>query len=129
MRESPRSYADDIRARPDSDLARLLALRPDLARPAPADVTGVAARAATLASTARAVDALDRRLLSVLEAAVLVHPPVTTDALGALLGDELDPTELEDALAELWDRALLWRDEPGLRPVSAVVDTLGPHPA
>lgn len=129
MRESPRSYADDIRARSDSDLARLLGLRPDLARPAPADVTGVAARAGTLASTARAVDAVDRRLLSVLEAAVLVRPPVTAEVLGALLGDALTPDELDQALADLWGRALLWRDEHGLRPVSAVVDTLGPHPA
>jgi hypothetical protein len=129
MRESPRSYADDIRARPDDDLARLLGLRPDLARPAPADVTGVAARAGTLASTARAVDALDRRLLSVLEAAVLVRPPVTSQALGDLLGDALSADEVDEALADLWRRALLWRDEHGLRPVSAVVDTLGPHPA
>jgi hypothetical protein len=129
MRESPRSYADDIRARSDEDLAHLLGLRPDLARPAPADVTGVAARAGTLASTARAVDALDRRLLSVLEAAVLVRPPVTAEALGTLLGDGLSAAELDEALTDLWARALLWRDEHGLRPVSAVVDTLGPHPA
>ena len=129
MHESPRSYADDIRARSDDELARLLSLRPDLARPAPSDVTGVAARAGTLASTARAVDALDRRLLSVLEAAVLARPPLTAEALGALLGDTLSPAELDDALSDLWHRALLWRDEHGLRPVSAVVDTLGPHPA
>ncbi|KAB7741397.1 hypothetical protein GA707_17770 [Nostocoides sp. F2B08] len=129
MRESPRSYADDLRARSDSDLARLLGLRPDLARPAPADVSGVAARAATLASTGRAVDALDRRLLSVLEAAVLVRPPVTAAALITLLGDTIGTRELEESLTDLWHRALLWRDEQGLRPVSAVLDTLGPHPA
>jgi hypothetical protein len=129
MRESARSYADDIRARSDSDLAALLLLRPDLARPAPADVSGVASRAGTLASTARAIDALDRRRLSVLEAAVLLRPPVTAAGLQTLLGDVLDQAELEDALGDLWRRGLLWRDEHGPRPVSAVVDTLGPYPA
>lgn len=129
MRESARSYADDIRARPDSDLVALLLLRPDLARPAPADVSGVAARAGTLASTARAIDALDRRRLSVLEAALLLRPPVTSDGLQTLLGDVVPAAELQEALDDLWQRGLLWRDEHGLRPVTAVVDTLGPYPA
>ncbi|MFN2319041.1 MAG: hypothetical protein ABR500_05110, partial [Dermatophilaceae bacterium] len=129
MQEPARSFADDIRARSDSDLATLLLLRPDLARPAPADVSGVAARAGTLASTARAIDALDRRQLSLLEAAVLLRPPVTVDGLQTLLGGVLDPAELEDALDDLWRRGLLWQDEEGPRPVSAVVDTLGPYPA
>jgi len=129
MRDAPRSFADDIRARSDDDLAALLLLRPDLARPTPADLTGVAARAGTLASTARAIDALDRRLLSVLEAAVLLHPPVTVENLADLLGAALAPADLESALDELWRRALLWRDEQGLRPVTAVLDTLGPYPS
>lgn len=129
MREPARSFADDVRARSDADLAALLLLRPDLARPAPADVGGVAARAATLASTARAIDALDRRRLSVLEAAVLLRPPVTVEGLQDLLGDALEPAELVDTVEDLWRRALLWRDEKGPRPVSAVIDTFGPYPA
>ena len=129
MREPARSYADDIRGRSDGDLAALLLLRPDLARPAPADVSGVAARAATLASTARALDALDRRQLSILEAAALLRPPVTVDGLRALLGETLPAAVVEDALEDLWRRALLWHDDHGLRPVSAVGDTLGAYPA
>ena len=129
MRGAARSYADDIRARSDAELAALLLHRPDLARPAPADVTGVAARAGTVASTGRAIDALDRRLLSVLEAAVLLQPPVTAEGLTTLLGGALSTTELESALDDLWGRALLWRDEQGLRPVTSVVDSFGPHPA
>lgn len=128
-RGAVRSFADDIRARSDAELAALLLRRPDLARPAPADVTGVAARAGTIASTARAVDALDRRLLSVLEAAVLLQPPVTVEALTALLGEALPRVQLEAVLDDLWARALMWRDEQGLRPVTAVLDALGPHPA
>ena len=129
MREPARSFADDIRARSDADLAALLLLRPDLARPAPADLGGVAARAATLASTARAVDALDRLKLSVLEASVLLRPPVTVEGLADLLGDVLSPADLAAAVDDLWRRGLLWRDEQGPRPVSAVVDTLAPSPA
>lgn len=129
MRGAARSYADDMRARSDAGLAALLLQRPDLARPAPADVTGVAARAGTIASTTRAIDALDRRLLSVLEAAVLLRPPVTAEALTALLGAVLSPAEIEAALEDLWGRALLWRDEAGLRPVTSAVDAFGPYPA
>lgn len=129
MPDAPRSYADDIRQRSDEDLAALLLLRPDLARPAPADLTGVAARAGTIASTSRATDALDRRLLSVLEAAALLRPPVTTEGLHTLLGDTIPEEEQEAALAELWRRGLLWRDEHGLRVVTAALEVLGPHPA
>lgn len=129
MPDAPRSFADDIRARSDADLAALLLLRPDLARPAPADLTGVAARASTLASTARAIDALDRQLLSVLEAAALVRRPVTVEGLGILLGETLTAADQEEALTDLWRRGLLWRDELGLRPVTAALDALGPYPA
>ncbi|MGC1208616.1 MAG: hypothetical protein WA880_11735, partial [Ornithinimicrobium sp.] len=48
-----RSLADDLRHRSDEDLALLLAARPDLARPAPNDITTLAARANTRASTER----------------------------------------------------------------------------
>lgn len=129
MRDAPRSFADDIRSRSDSELSALLLLRPDLARPAPSDLSGVAGRAGTIASTTRAIDALDRRLLSVLECCALLHPPVTVEGLTTLLGDALTPVELEGDLDSLWRRALLWRDADGLRPVTAVLDALGPYPA
>ncbi|MDO5503329.1 MAG: helicase-associated domain-containing protein [Actinomycetia bacterium] len=126
---SPRSFADDVRGRTDAELGALLLLRPDLARPAPADITGVAARAGTLASTARAVDSLDRQALSVLEAAALVRPPIEAAALQDLLGETLASSTLEAILESLWSRALLWRDGAGLRLVTAVHDALGPYPA
>ena len=129
MRDAPRSFADDIRGRSDAELSALLGLRPDLARPAPADLTGVAARAGTMASPARAIDALDRRLLSGIEACALLRLPLTATGLVTLLGDVLTRDELDACLEELWRRALLWRDEQGLRPVSAVLDVLGPYPA
>ena len=68
-----RSLAEDIRDRSDAELVALLELRPDLARPQPADLTALAARASTRASTARAVDHLDLDHLSALQALSLIH--------------------------------------------------------
>ena len=45
MATPSRSLADDIRGRSDAELIDLVLARPDLARPAPADLTSLAARA------------------------------------------------------------------------------------
>ena len=55
-----RSLADDVRTRSDDHLRALVRRRPDLARPAPSDLTSLAARAGTRASVQRALDGLDR---------------------------------------------------------------------
>ncbi len=65
-----RSLADDLRSRTDGQLAALIVRRPDLARPAPADLTTLAARASTRASAQRALDGLDLAHLQTLEAVV-----------------------------------------------------------
>lgn len=118
-----RSLADDIRARTDAQLARLVLGRPDLARPAPADLTSLAARAGTMASVQRAVEALDRGHLHVLEALVVAGDE---GGVAALLDTDCD---LSSHLCRLWDLALLWRAADGLRVVRAVPEVLGPHPA
>ena len=82
-----RSLADDIRGRSDEQLAALLASRPDLARPAPSDLTALASRSSTRASTARAIDGLDTAHLQVLEAAAVGGEAVTVQALARLMGD------------------------------------------
>lgn len=82
----PRSLADDIRGRDDQQLRTLILRRPDLARPAPADLTALAARAGTRASIQRSLDSLDLAHLQVLEAAVALGDPVDRDALAAALG-------------------------------------------
>ncbi|MEP6649306.1 MAG: hypothetical protein ABJA74_05255, partial [Lapillicoccus sp.] len=66
-----RSLADDIRGRTDEQLTALVLARPDLARPAPSDLTSLAARAGTRASVQRAVESLDLGHLQVLEAVVV----------------------------------------------------------
>ncbi|MDE9365066.1 helicase-associated domain-containing protein [Luteipulveratus sp. YIM 133132] len=124
MSEPARSYADDIRARTDVELQGLVRIRPDLARPAPVDVSALAARAATRPSTQRALEQLDARLLRVLEA-VLVAGRSGPEA-AALLATE-EPVLLP-ALQDLWHRGLLWLSPEGLRPARAIGEVLS-HPA
>lgn len=132
-----RSLAEDIRSRSEEELAELLRRRPDLTRPAPADLTALAARAATVASTTRAVDHLDAAHLGVLEAAALLDTSPRTaldgvdepvpEALAALTG--LDGPDLARRVLALRDAALLWRSPEGLAPTRTVLDVLGPSPA
>src|SRR5689334_9384055 len=118
--------ADDVRERTDDQLADLLRRRQDLARPAPADLSSLAARAGTRASVQRAVDSLDLAHLQVLEAALATPSPVEVPAVGALLG--VQASEVEPLLGDLWALALLWRSPEGLRVARTVAEVL-PHPA
>src|SRR5450756_385534 len=90
-----RSLADDVRGRTDEQLRRLVCRRPDLARPAPSDLTSLAARASTRSSVQRALDGLDRGHLQVLEALVVSGDPVNLDRTAALLGEVATATALE----------------------------------
>ncbi|HEU5001093.1 MAG TPA: helicase-associated domain-containing protein [Lapillicoccus sp.] len=120
-----RSLADDIRGRTDEQLTDLVLARPDLARPAPSDLTSLAARAGTRASVQRAIEGLDRGHLQVLEAVV-----VAGDGSGSGPVDELvGGVDVRTQLARLWDLALVWRAPEGLYAVRTVPEVLGPHPA
>lgn len=124
MANSSRSLADDIRGRSDAELIDLVLARPDLARPAPADLTSLAARAGTRASVQRAVEALDRGHLQVLEAVVVAGDAAKRRALLALLGTE-DAATVETILQDLWRSALLWRGADGDHVVRTVPEVLG----
>src|SRR6478735_2581226 len=104
---SSRSLADDIRARTDAQLVDLVLRRPDLARPAPSDLTSLAARAGTRASVQRALDGLDRGHLQVLESLVVAGDPVDLDQAAALLG--CSTRALARFVDTLWAAAVLWR--------------------
>lgn len=119
---SARSFADDLRGRADDDLAALLLARPDLARPAPADITSLAARASTRASVQRALEHLDARLLHLVEALLVVGAEGAPSALGA------SRSAVDDGIRELWHQALVWRSPDGWRTARAVGETLT-HPA
>lgn len=123
-----RSLADDIRSRTDAQLRDLLEARPDLARPAPVDLTGLAARAVTAASVRQAIERLDTGHLLVLEAMVVAGgatQPVRPDTVAALLGAGTVDPQVE----RLHAHALLWQSPEGLRVVRAVAESLGQSPA
>jgi Helicase conserved C-terminal domain len=122
-----RSLADDVRSRNDEQLRALVRRRPDLARPAPSDLTSLAARASTRASVQRALDGLDRGHLQVLEALVVSGDPVDLAGAAKLLGGPV--RSLDGFVRELWDRGLLWRSGEGRHVVRAVTEVLGPNPA
>ncbi|WP_151526550.1 helicase-associated domain-containing protein [Serinicoccus kebangsaanensis] len=122
MSEGARSLADDLRSRSDDELAALLQDRPDLARPAPADVTALAARATTRASVQRALDGLDLAHLQALEALLVASPAAAADVAALLGTDERTADGLTGHLRHL---ALCWRSPEGMRPGRAVADVVG----
>ena len=135
MATSSRSLADDVRGRSDAELIDLVLARPDLARPAPADLTSLAARAGTRASVQRAVEALDRGHLQVLEAVVVAGDAADRETLLRLLGPDRNSDDRADQAAheatvdtlvhDLWRAALLWRGADGHHVVRTVPEVLG----
>lgn len=124
MASTSRSLADDIRGRSERELVALVLARPDLARPAPADLTSLAARAGTKASVQRAIDALDRGHLQVLEALVVAGDAAPTAGVLRLLGTD-DEATVAAHTADLWTQALLWRGADGSHVVRTVPEVLG----
>ncbi|WP_338750101.1 helicase-associated domain-containing protein [Janibacter alittae] len=120
-----RSLAEDIRRRTDEELVALLELRPDLARPQPADLTALAARASTRASTARAIDHLDLPHLSALQACLVAG--VDTSAVADLL--DTHQSRAAGLIDDLARAALLWESSTGRQVAGSVAEVLGPHPA
>ncbi len=143
----PRTLAEDLRARDDEALARLLRARPDLLTPVPNDLTQLATRAATRASVLRALDQLPAFPRQVAEALAVAPDPCPYPTLrtlmagsaprrrggGPVFGEPL-PAELvravEDGLAEavaaLRDCGMVWGAPERVRLVRAGRDALGP---
>lgn len=122
-----RSLADDLRARDDEQLRTLIRRRPDLARPAPADLTSLAARASTRSSIQRALDSLDRGHLQVLEALLVSGDPVDVRAAAQLVGEPR--TAVAAFVDRLWSSGLLWKAGRELHVVRTIGEVVGPHPA
>ncbi|MGA5703371.1 helicase C-terminal domain-containing protein [Peterkaempfera bronchialis] len=141
---TPRTLAEELRARGDEALAALLRARPDLLNPVPGDLTQLATRIATRASSLRALERLDRFTLQVAEALAAAPDGCDSRAVRALLTGtpgvpphrHADPVDakavaaaLPGALALLRDRALLWGPDSALRLVRTVREILTPTAA
>ena len=131
---APRSLADDLRARDDAAMGRLLRRRPDLVHPVPADFTALTARATAGPSVARCLDSLDAMRLHVLHTAaeltVEAGVPAATivaSACGPLPAEAA--ADVRDALDDLVELALVWGTPEALRavhPVRDLVASAGP---
>lgn len=118
---APRTLADQFRSWPDERIAALLEARPDLAVPAPADSSQLAARSVVRVSVVRALDQLDRLQLETLQAVVQLGP-TPSSALYDVLAAE--PAAVDAALERLADLALVWGTD-AWRAVTVVADLIG----
>lgn len=119
-----RSLADDLRARGDDSLRKLLALRPDLLSPVPNDLSSLAARSLTGPSIGRALDSLDVWSLQVLETVAALEESISADGVVAATCEAA-----REALELLTDLALIYEDHDQLRLPRPVRDAIGGEPA
>ncbi|QJY46187.1 helicase-associated domain-containing protein [Pseudonocardia broussonetiae] len=127
----PTPLVDWLRTQDDDTLARLVALRPDLGVPPPADTTVLATRAAVRASVHRTCDELDTVALAVLEALAVADAdtaPVSRDEIARLLGPDVPADALSGALDALRARAVAWGPDAEISVVAAVRDVVPRHP-
>jgi len=121
---------DWLRAQDDLTLAALLVARPDLATPAPADSTVLAARAATRASVTRAAEGLDTFTLAVLDALVVAdadQAPVGVSRVAEIVGPDATEARVRDALDVLVRLVLAWgTDELSVVPAAREAGGLFP---
>jgi len=131
---TPRSLADDLRARSGEALAALVLARPDLIHPVPADLTTLAQRAGSPASVASALRRLDQLVLHVALAAALAGDPVASSQLVRVVAEAM-PGDLparerrarvRAAVDLLHAQALLWGSPRALHLVGAARDLLVP---
>ncbi|MEU7475343.1 helicase-associated domain-containing protein [Lentzea sp. NPDC042327] len=126
------TLADWLRGQDDNALVALLRARPDLATPPPADMSVLATRVGTRASIARACEDLDTFTLAVLEGLVVVGAdtaPVALPTLAGVLGPDVKPKPLKQALARLRSLALVWGDDEALSLPPVTREAFGTYPA
>ncbi len=115
-----RSYADYLRALDDAALISMFSHRPDLVTPVPPDMASLAVRASSAPSLARAVDALNKWQLQVLEVCAILPEPFTEKELTALTEKSALFT-----IPGLVERGLLYSDKDGLRTPTPLKEVLG----
>ncbi|MCY0904796.1 helicase-associated domain-containing protein [Arthrobacter sp. H14-L1] len=133
---SIRILTAELAARSDKSLRSLFDARPDLISPPVPDFAALAARACARVSVARALDALNKPQLQVLE---VLHLTTNEDLGQSARAGSLKPliagstlAVIEVILKELHARGLLYRDPAGsggYLAVSSLKDVIGLHPA
>ncbi|NUT48358.1 MAG: hypothetical protein HOV94_13765, partial [Saccharothrix sp.] len=125
------TLADWLRAQDDAALVALLRARPDLATPPPADMSVLATRVGTRASIARACEDLDTFTLAVLEGLVVQGAdtdPVALATLAGVLGADVKPKPLKQAVAKLRSLALAWGDDDAMSVPPVTREAFGTYP-
>ncbi|MHB8293329.1 MAG: helicase-associated domain-containing protein [Acidimicrobiales bacterium] len=115
------TLASELSSWSDARLAELLEERPDLAKPAPTTFATLAERAAGWQSSKAHMEAADAATRQLMEALVLLEPPVTLQALASFLGcpDEMRGA-LRDGIGRLESQAFVVRRGAALYPFVAV---------
>src|SRR4051794_12174420 len=123
------TFADQLRSLTDEALGALIALRPDLVVPVPADVSALAVRAQSRGSVARCLDGLDEFTLTILDAARLSRAEDTAltsvDAILALTAG-VEPEDARVAIDRLRVRFLLHGPAEALQVTGAVDEVTSP---
>lgn len=122
----PRTLTESLRRWPVDAVEALLRTRPDLAAPMPRDLSELASRATTSASTGRALDDLDAWQRLVTEALAALPDPTMLADLDALV--DASPDEVRTAVDVLRARALAWGDDDALHLVRTAREAFDPHP-
>jgi len=125
-----RSLADDLRNRTDAQLQFLFQQRPDLMHPVPNDVSQLATRATTNASTSSALDSLNLLELTLCEILAALPDGISlTETLVEIeMIDGFNEVAITDALSNLWSLALVWGDEANLHLIRSVREEFGKYP-
>lgn len=124
----PQTLTDWLRGWTDAQLVTLLRRRPDLALPAPVDLSMLASRASVRTSISRALDGLDAFALRALEVLVCAGPDASLSSVQAWFEPEL-AADVAAAVQRLQKWALVWGPAERLHPVGTVREVLGPYPA
>jgi len=125
------STLDWLRARDDRQLVALLRARPDLAVPAPSDLTVLAGRLNTGPSVWRAMESLTQFHIQLLQAMAALDAEkraVDRTALRGFLGPDVPDDAFDEALGGLEALALV-RGHDMVVMASAVLAVLGTYPA